>query len=64
MIFDNYKIMKEINVEVFQKEGFTFEEIESVKRGLDDVANGRVVSFDDVKLNARKEIFSKQKRYI
>jgi hypothetical protein len=31
--------MTNIDVEAFRKEGFTFEEIESVKRGLDDVEN-------------------------
>jgi hypothetical protein len=63
MLIFNLKIMEKIDVVAFQKEGFSFEEIESVKRGLDDVEKGRTVSFSKVKQNARKEIFSKQKDY-
>jgi len=63
MLIFKDKIMTNIDVEAFKKEGFSFEEIESVKRGLDDVENGRTISFENVKNKARKKIFSKQKVY-
>jgi hypothetical protein len=56
--------MEEINIEKFKKEWFSFEEIESIKRGLDDVEKWRTISFEKVKIKARKEIFSKQKVYV
>jgi len=31
--------MKNMDIDAFKNEGFTFEEIESVKRGLDDIEN-------------------------
>ena len=55
--------MKEIDIEAFKQAGFSYEEIESVKRWLDDIENGRVVSHEEVKLLARKKIFSKSKNY-
>lgn len=55
--------MTKIDIEAFKKEWFTFEEIESVKRGLDDIENWRTVDYIEVKNKARKEIFSKEKAY-
>jgi len=55
--------MKNIDIDAFKNEGFTFEEIESVKRGLDDIENGKTISYKKVKEKARKEIFSKQRAY-
>ena len=60
----NKKIMEDINIDNFKKEGFSFEEIEWIKRGLDDVEKGRTISFNDVKLKARKKIFSNNKSYV
>lgn len=56
----NRMIMKNINIEAFMKDGFSYEEIESVKRGLDDIEQGRVVSYEDVKKSLRKKLLSKQ----
>ncbi len=56
----NRMIMKNINVEIFKKDGFSYQEIESVKRGLDDIEQGRVVSYEDVKKSLRKKLLSKQ----
>lgn len=55
--------MEEINVEAFQKAGFSYEEIESVKQWLEDVKNWNTISFEAVKKEARKKIFSKSKVY-
>jgi predicted transcriptional regulator len=54
---------KTIDVEAFKKEGFSFEEIESVKRWLDDIEKGRTISYEEVKIKSRKKLFSKQKIY-
>lgn len=54
---------KEIDVEAFLKAWLSYEEIESVKRWLEDIKSGRTVSFDDIKKSARKKIFSKDKVY-
>ena len=59
----NYWNMVEINVEAFKKAWFTFEEIESIKQWIDDVENGNTVSFEKVKKEARKKIFSNSKVY-
>jgi len=55
--------MTKINIEAFKKEGFSFEEIESIKRWIDDVENWRTVSYKEVKKIARENILSKQKVY-
>lgn len=55
---------KKIDVEAFKKAWFTFEEIESVRQWLEDVENGNTISFDEVKMIARKKIFSKSKVYV
>ena len=54
---------KTIDVEAFKKEWFSFEEIESIKIGLDDIEKGRTISYEKVKAKARKELFSKDKIY-
>ncbi len=55
--------MTEIDVEAFKKAGFSFEEIESVKRWLDDIKNWNTIAHNDVKHLARKKIFSNAKIY-
>jgi hypothetical protein len=55
--------MVKIDVKAFKKEWFSFEEIESVMRWLNDIENGRVSSFEWAKIKAREQIFSKQKVY-
>ena len=52
---------EKIDIEAFKKEWFSFEEIESIKRWLDDVENGKTKEHKDVKIEARKLLFSKQK---
>ena len=54
---------KKINVEAYKKEWFTYEEIESIKRWLDDVENGRTIPYNKVKVLAREKIFSKEDIY-
>ena len=49
-----------VDIEALQKAWLSYEEIESVKRWLDDIEAGRVVSFEDVKRNARKKVFSQE----
>ncbi len=51
--------MSKIDVEAFRKEGFSFEEIESVKRGLEDVENGRTISRSEMNKFIKKELFAK-----
>ncbi len=53
--------MTKIDVEAFKKEGFTFEEIESVKRWLDDIENGRFYTEEEFYSMVNKELFSKNK---
>ncbi|MDP2090887.1 MAG: hypothetical protein Q8K30_04795 [Candidatus Gracilibacteria bacterium] len=55
---------KEINIEAYKNEGFTYNEIESIKRGLDDVENARVIPYSKVKVLAREKIFSKENIYV
>ena len=55
--------MENIDVEAFKKAWFSYDEIESVKQWLEDVENWNTVSFEEVKLDARKKIFSKSKIY-
>ena len=60
----NYDVMEnKIDIEEFKKAWFSFEEIESIKRWLDDVENGRVVPYNKVKALAREKIFHKEKKY-
>lgn len=54
---------KEIDIEAFRKAWLSYEEIESIKMWIDDVKNGRTISFQEVKVEARKKIFSKSKVY-
>ena len=55
--------MTTLDVEAFKKAWLSFEEIESIKKGLDDIDNGRTISHNEVKLLARKKIFSNKKVY-
>lgn len=57
----NKIIMTNIDVEAFRKEGFTFEEIESVKRGLDDVENWRTYTEEEFYSRLEKRLFSNDK---
>ena len=56
--------MREIDVEAFKKDGFSYEEIESIKRWLKDIEDWNVVFYDTVKKTSREKIFSKQKNYV
>jgi hypothetical protein len=51
--------MEEINIEKFKKEWFNFEEIKSIKRGLDDVAKWRTISKSEMNTFIKEELFSK-----
>jgi predicted transcriptional regulator len=53
--------MTKIDIEAFQKQGFSFEEIESIKRGLDDVENGRTYTEEEFYSRLEKRLFSKNK---
>ena len=53
-----------LDKEALQKAWLSYEEIESVKRWLADIEAGRVVSFEDVKRNARKKVFSQQETHV
>lgn len=55
---------KEINIEAYKNEWFTYNEIESIKRWLDDVENARVIPYSKVKVLAREKIFSKENIYV
>jgi len=54
---------KEIDLEAFRKAWLSLEEIESVKMWIEDVENWNIVPYEEVKLMARKKIFSKSKIY-
>jgi predicted transcriptional regulator len=47
-----------LDIEAFQKVGLSFKEIESVKRGLDDINHGRVVSYEQLKRQVKKDMLS------
>jgi len=51
--------MEKIDIEAFKKEWFTFEEIESIKRSIDDVENNRVFTEDEFYSRINKKLFSK-----
>lgn len=44
-----------------KKDGFSFEEIESINRWRKDISEGRIYSHDEVMSYARKELFSNAK---
>jgi len=49
-----------IDIEAFKKEGFSFEEIESVNTSIDNFTKTWIAhSHEEVKKSARKSIFSK-----
>ena len=52
-----------LNIEALQKAGLSFEEIESVKRGLDDIDHGRVVSYEQLKKQVKKDMLSHDSIY-
>ncbi|MBW7954697.1 hypothetical protein H3C61_02705 [Candidatus Gracilibacteria bacterium] len=56
--------MKEINVEAFKKAGLSFEDIEGIKRGLNDLENGNIYEENEFYLNLEKKIFSKKNTYV
>ena len=53
--------MTKLNVEAFKKEGFSYEEIESIKEGLDDVKNWRVYTEEEFYSKVWEKIFSNKK---
>ena len=53
--------MTKLNVEAFKKEGFSYEEIESIKEWLDDVNKWRVYTEEDFYSKIWKKIFSNKK---
>jgi hypothetical protein len=55
--------MEQIDIEVFKNEWFSFEEIESIKRWINDIENWKTISFEEVKLLSRKKLFSNSKTY-
>lgn len=55
---------EEINIDAYKNEWFTYEEIESIKRWLDDVENAWIIPYNEVKILARQKIFSKENTYV
>ncbi|MCH8518620.1 hypothetical protein LAT59_02575 [Candidatus Gracilibacteria bacterium] len=53
-----------IDLEALQKAGLSFEEIESVKRGLADIEAGRVYSEEEFYMNLEKRLFDKKESYV
>lgn len=56
--------MKEINVEAFKKAWLSFEDIEWIKRWLNDLENGNIYEENEFYLNLEKKIFSKKNTYV
>ncbi|MDD4151376.1 MAG: hypothetical protein PHR68_02065 [Candidatus Gracilibacteria bacterium] len=50
--------MTVIDIEAFKKAGLSFEEIESIKQGLDDVENGRIYTEEEFYSRLEKSLFS------
>lgn len=48
----------EIDVEAFKREGFSYEEIQSIIQAEKDIANWETYTHDEVKAFARKQLFS------
>ena len=52
-------IMEKIDVEAFKKEWFSFEEIDSITKSINNFnTNWKTHSHDEVRVKARNEIFS------
>ncbi len=51
-------------IEALKKDGFSYDEIESIKRWLKDIEEWKVVDYDVVKKVSREKLFSKEKTYV
>ncbi len=56
--------MANIDVEAFKKAWFSFEEIEWIKRWLDDLEKWDIYEEAEFYSNLEKRIFSKKKSYV
>ncbi len=57
--------MTEIDIEAFKKAGFSFEEIQDIIDSEKEFEEtGIAYDFEDVKIFARKELFSKAKAHV
>ncbi len=52
-----------INIEEYKKQWFSYEEVESIKRWMKNIQEGKIKNYEQVKSNARERILSKQKIY-
>ncbi len=55
---------EEIDLEAFKKAGFSYEEIESVKRWLSDIENWKVYTENEFYSRLDKRLFSNQKSHV
>lgn len=54
----------EINVNILKQEWFTYEEMESIKKWLNNIKEWKTLSYNDVKKQAKNKIFSKKNSYV
>ncbi len=60
----SYKSMEIINVEAFKNAWLNFEDIEWIKRWLNDLENWNIYEENEFYSNLEKKIFSKKKSYV
>lgn len=51
-----------IDVEAFKKAGLSFEDIEGIKRWLNDLENGNIYEENEFYSNLEKRLFSKKEK--
>ena len=56
--------MLDIDIEAFKKDGFSYEEIESIKRWIKDIEEWKVISEEEFYSNIEKKLYSKNKSYV
>ena len=54
--------MANIDIEAFKREGFSLEDIESIKRWLDDIEEGRVYTEKEFYTRLEKRLFPKKSK--
>lgn len=55
--------MSNLNIEAFLNAWLSYEEIESIKIGINDINKWNIVSFEEVKAKARTKLFTNSKSY-
>lgn len=56
--------MEDLNIEAFKKAWLSYEDIESVKRWIKDVQQGRIYSEEEFYSQLEKRLFSQEKTYV